>query len=50
MSPLGATVIAVGLNGFDFSPDASGNGSFRTISPVRALNLIPSALALRARR
>ncbi len=48
MSPLGATVIAVGLNFFSFSPDSSGNGSFRTISPVWALNLIPSALALRA--
>ena len=41
-------MIAVGLNFFRFRPDSSGNGSFKTISPVRALNLIPSALALRA--
>ena len=46
MSPLGATVIAVGLNFVSLSPDSSGNGSFRTISPVRALNLIPSGVVV----
>ena len=43
-----AGLIAVGLKAFGLGPEASGNGSFNTISPVLALNLIPSALALRA--
>ena len=29
MSPLGATVIAVGLNFFSFRPDSSGNGQLQ---------------------
>ncbi len=32
-------MIAVGLNLSRLSPDSSGNGSFRTISPLLMLNL-----------